>query len=47
MDSFQTFFEGVKNPLRKAELQNRETTLDNMAAYTSRLSEFENDCLSE
>ena len=43
MDSFQIFFERVKNPLRKAKLQSREIPLDNMAVYNSRLSEVEND----
>jgi hypothetical protein len=42
MDSFEIFFERVKNPLRKARLQNA-MPLDNMAVYKRRLSEIEND----
>lgn len=44
MESFELFFERVKNPLRKAKIHGkREIPLDNMAYYRSRVAEVEND----
>lgn len=43
MDSFEIFFEKVKNPLRKKRLQRRKYRLDNLEAFNNKIEEIKED----